>query len=152
LVSPNLYAYVKANPTNWLDLTGLSLTLPPTGPVDSTLPPTDPLKQLPSQAASSSLFPASPPFSSPPNRCTGDGNNQTSASSWMNAPFEVAGTNWDAIASQMDIDPYQFSDALHAYKEHNGLGPADNMQFNPRTGQGRFNGVPLNGTIYDFLP
>lgn len=71
----NLYAYVKANPTNWLDSGGLRLTLPPTGPVDSTLPPGDPLIQSPSQASSTSLFPSSPPLTSDSSGSCPGGNN-----------------------------------------------------------------------------
>jgi len=84
-----------------------------------------------------------------PDRWSDEGH--TNGTSDPNSYILIAGTNWDVVARMMGIDPYDFSDALHAYKDYNALSPADNITINPRTGQGRFNGSPLEGTIHDFL-
>jgi hypothetical protein len=64
----------------------------------------------------------------------------------------AAGPNWNQIARQMGIEPFAFSEALHAYNDYNLLNPNDNISIDPRTGQGTFNGKPMDGTIHDFLP
>ena len=70
---------------------------------------------------------------------------------YVDSDIIIAGTNWDSVARMMGVDPYDFSDALHAYKEYNNLGPADNITISPRTGQGKFNGHMLERTIHDFI-
>ena len=93
VAGPNLYGYVKANPTNWIDQLGLSLTLPPTGQIDSTLPRAGPLKQSASDANPWSLFPTSPllPSSSSANKCSFNDSNSTSPQNLADTPVEVAG-------------------------------------------------------------
>ena len=95
--STNLYTYVGADPIDWLDQRGLSVTLPRTSTmVDNTLSKAVPLNLPPSQ---SSGLPESPslPSSQAGNSCSNNGSNQSSQPS----PIQIA------QYPPMDPDPFK---------------------------------------------
>jgi RHS repeat-associated protein len=142
----NLYAYAGNDPVTLKDPSGLIIN--PTAPAPSGTPPVVPISPFDpgDPAASPPTSPSSPVADSPGTSPAPDITNSSQ-------PYQLAaGKNWDAVARQMGIDPYDFSDALHDFKEYNLLSPDDNVSINPNTGEVTFNGQKLPGTIHDFLP